>query len=118
MLLEGHGRKRESTGIRRDASSPQIRKDNRAAAEAIYHARMTQLARRRVGLPIDSDETFLQWSTCYEQHHTAKQVLKPRQHLGEFRGRDRHGIALCASTHGRGASRGGQLPEPRRERDH
>jgi len=72
MLLEGTGRQKESTGIRRDARAPALRKQNREAAEEIYHARMTQLARRRVGLPTTIRTTFLPFSHWYEEHHTAK----------------------------------------------
>lgn len=79
MLLEGTGRKRESTGIRRDAVSPAVRKANLAAAEAVYHARMTQLAKSRVGLPIDSAETFAKFSIWYETHHVAKHKGKARE---------------------------------------
>jgi site-specific recombinase XerD len=79
MLLEGTGRKRENTGIRCDATAPKIRKANEAAAEAVYHARMTQLARARVGLPIDSKETFQSYSEWYETHHTDKHKAADRE---------------------------------------
>lgn len=68
MLLEGTGRKKEKIGIRRDASDPDIRKDNRAAAEAIYHARMVQLANQRAGLPVNTKRTFTEQADWYEQH--------------------------------------------------
>src|SRR5688572_14523873 len=73
MLLEGYGRKRESTGIKHHASSAHVRKLLREQAEAIYHARMVQLARGRVGLPNDSAVTFQQWSEWFDTHRIAKQ---------------------------------------------
>jgi integrase len=72
MLLEGHGRKRESTGIKREASSAQVRKALRAQAEEVYHARMVQLARAKVGLPLDSAVTFAEFRPWYEQHHVTR----------------------------------------------
>lgn len=72
MTLEGHGRRRESTGIRRDASSPAVRKALRAQAEEVYHARMVQLARAKVGLPIDTGETFAAFRRWYDEHHASK----------------------------------------------
>ena len=49
LWLEGHTNDRgkpwrERTDIRRDADTPQQRKDNRALAETTYHARMHELA--------------------------------------------------------------------------
>lgn len=79
MLLEGTGRRQESTGIKRDASTAELRKANRESAEAIYHARMTQLARGRVGLPVESTETFAIFATWYETHHVAKHRSAPRE---------------------------------------
>lgn len=81
MLLEGHGAtrangthtpKRESTGIRRDAPSAATRKDLRSEAEQVYHARMVQLARGRVGLPVDTGRTFTDQARWFATHHTAK----------------------------------------------
>lgn len=72
MTLEGHGRLRESTGIRRDASSAQMRKALRAQAEEVYHARMVQLARQKVGLPIDSGVTLAEFRKWYDEHHAAR----------------------------------------------
>lgn len=94
MLLEGHGRKRESTGIRADATSPQLRAKNKARAEEIYHARMTQLARGRVGLPVDSGQTFAAFSAWYETHHTAKHRSAPRERVILGRLRDHFGSML------------------------
>lgn len=79
MLLEGHGRRKESTGVLKDASTPEQRKENRAQAEAIYHARMNQLAREKVGLPIDSRITFSSFATWYLKHHTAKHASAPSE---------------------------------------
>jgi integrase len=79
MLLEGTGRKKENTRIRHDGSSATLRKQQEAQAEEIYHARMTQLAKGRVGLPIASAETFKTWSTWYEKHHTNKHRGKLRE---------------------------------------
>lgn len=78
MYLEGTGRRRESTGIRCDACSPQTRKENEGHAESIYHARMTQLARQRVGLPIDTGRTFREQAAWYEEHHTSKRAATSR----------------------------------------
>lgn len=72
MLLEGHGRKRESTGIKRDAKSAAIRKLLRAQAEEVYHARMVQLARQKVGLPIDTGTTFTEFRKWYDEHQAAR----------------------------------------------
>jgi hypothetical protein len=79
MLLEGTGRKKENTRIRHDGSSATLRKQQAAQAEEIYHARMTQLAKGRVGLPIASSETFKTWSAWYEKHHTNKHRGKVRE---------------------------------------
>lgn len=79
MLLEGTGRTKENTGIRHDGSSATLRKQQKAQAEEIYHARLTQLAKSRVGLPIASSETFRPWSKWYEQHHTNKHRGKVRE---------------------------------------
>jgi len=79
MLLEGTGRKKENTGIRHDGSSQTLRKQQTAQAEEIYHARMTQLAKGRVGLPIASSKTFKTWSEWYEKHHTNKHRGKVRE---------------------------------------
>src|SRR5688572_5047074 len=81
MLLEGHGRKRESTGIRSDAKSTKVRQANRAAAEGIYHARMVQLGRAKHGLPTDTGVTFKAFSVWYETHHTAKHRGADRERL-------------------------------------
>jgi integrase len=81
MLLEGTGRKKESTGIRRDATSSEVRKLNRAKAEEVYHARMVQLARGRVGLPVETRTTFDAHANWYEQHHTAKHRSAPRERV-------------------------------------
>lgn len=91
MLLEGHGRRRESTGIRREASSPKLRAKLKEQAEEVYHARMIQLARGRVGLPVVSDVTFQKYSEWYETHHVAKHRSAPRErvilaHLRDFFG--------------------------------
>lgn len=96
MLLEGHGRKRERIDIRCDAVSSEVRKKNREAAEAIYHARMTQLARIDAGLPIDSKTTFNAYADWYDENHIAKHrpssiarervILEHlRQHFGSMR---------------------------------
>jgi len=98
MLLEGTGRKKESTGIRRDASSAKIRKANRAQAEEIYHARMTQLARERVGLPIESNETFLAFSKWYEEHHINKHGAKARELVIVAKLRDHFGAMRLADV--------------------
>jgi hypothetical protein len=81
MLLEGTGRRRESTGIRADASTSEKRKELKLQAEEVYHARMVQLARGRVGLPIDTGETFAQFSEWYETHHTAKHRSAARERV-------------------------------------
>jgi hypothetical protein len=93
MLLEGHNRRRENTGIRCDATSPQVRKANKLTAEAIYHAKMTQLARRRADLPTDTGETFQSFSEWFEEHHVTKHrgadrerviLRRLRQHFGQM----------------------------------
>ena len=86
MVLEGTGRK-ESTHIRRDANSPPLRKQLRTEAEEIYHARMVQVARRRVGLSVPSRATFDAFSQWYDTHHTAKHrgVQRERQILALLR---------------------------------
>lgn len=78
MLLEGHGRKREPTGIRHDAKSAKVRKANREAAEDIYHERMRQLARAKFGLPIATGTTFDKWADWYETHKVARQKSPSR----------------------------------------
>lgn len=89
-LLEGHGRKKESTGILWDASSATLRKQNREQAEAIYHARMTQLARSRVGLPPATSTTFTAWAKWFDEHRIAKRqrpsVTRERVMLAHLRG--------------------------------
>lgn len=74
MLLEGTGPPslRESTGVPKAGHSAAARQDRKRSAEEIYRARMTQLARGRAGLEIESDETFATFSAWYETHHTAK----------------------------------------------
>lgn len=81
MLLEGTHRKRESTGIRADATSSELREHLRLQAEEVYHARMVQLARLRVGLPMDTGETFQTFSAWYETHHTTKHKSAPRERV-------------------------------------
>lgn len=61
-------KKKERLGIRHDADDPDIRKANRAAAEAVYHARLTQLAKQRVGLPADRPRTFNEHADWFDQH--------------------------------------------------
>lgn len=63
---------RESTGVPRAGHSAAARQDRKRSAEEIYRARMTQLARGRAGLAVESDETFAKFSAWYEMHHTAK----------------------------------------------
>src|SRR5947207_2334913 len=74
MLLEGTGPPsvRESTGVPKDGHSAAARQDRKRSAEEIYRTRMTQLARGRAGLEVESDETFARFSVWYETHHTAK----------------------------------------------
>lgn len=79
MHLEGHGK--HTTGIRRDASTSELRKHLKEQAEAVYHARMVQLARQRVGLPIDNDTTFATFATWYDTHHTAKHRSAARERV-------------------------------------
>lgn len=79
MYLEGSGQQQRSTGIRCDATAPAVRKANRAAADAIYHAAMTALAKGRAGLPIDSKETFQTFSDWYEAHKISKHKGKDRE---------------------------------------
>lgn len=79
MWLDGT-KLREPIKIRCDAASPEVRKLNKAAAEEVYHARMVQLARAKVGLPLATGERFAHWSAWFEEHHTAK-------HRGEKRER-------------------------------
>jgi integrase len=71
MTLEGHARK-ESTGIRHDAASAAVRKALRDQAEQVYHARMVQLARARVGLPVDTGVTFSEFRKWYDQHKATR----------------------------------------------
>jgi hypothetical protein len=78
MTLDGQGQTingrhrplKESTGIRHDGASAEIRKRLEAQAQEVYHARMVQFARQRVGLPLDTGVTFAEWSRWYEDHHT------------------------------------------------
>lgn len=65
--LEGT-RKKERIAIRCDVADPDIRKTNRAAAEAIYHARMTQIAKQRVGLPMSRPRTFHEQAEWFDTH--------------------------------------------------
>jgi hypothetical protein len=67
MFLEGN-KKKERIHIRRDAADPDLRKANRAAAELIYHARLTQLAKQRVGLPIERARTFNEQADWFDRH--------------------------------------------------
>jgi integrase len=67
LYLEGV-KKKERLGIRCDASDPDQRKANRAAAEAIYHARLTQIAKSRVGLPSERPRTFSEQAEWFDQH--------------------------------------------------
>jgi hypothetical protein len=67
MFLEGT-RKKERIAIRRDAADPDVRRTNRTAAEAIYHARMTQLAKQRVGLPVERPRTFNEQADWFDTH--------------------------------------------------
>jgi hypothetical protein len=71
MTLEGHARK-ESTRIRHDASSAAVRKALRDQAEQVYHARMVQLARARVGLPVETGVTFSEFRKWYDQHKATR----------------------------------------------
>lgn len=96
MLLEGHGRKRERIDIRCDAVAPAVRKKNREAADAIYHARMTQLARGQMGLPNDSPETFRTFSAWYETHHISKHKSAPRERVILAKLRDHFGAMRLA----------------------
>src|SRR4051812_45232056 len=94
MRLEGHGGvRREPTGIRHHAKSAEIRKQLEAQAEEIYHARMVQLARSRVGLPVDTRTTFNTFADWYDRHHIAKHrgaarerviLARMRQHFGSM----------------------------------
>lgn len=87
MLLEGTGRQRESTGIPWQASTAEKRKDLKAQAEDVYHARMVGLAREKVGLPKSTGETFETFSAWYETHHTAQHrgAERERAILGRLR---------------------------------
>src|SRR5436190_14106103 len=67
MFLEGAKRK-ERIAIRHDATDPDTRKANRAAAESIYHARMVQLAKQRAGVPIDTARTFKAHAEWFDSH--------------------------------------------------
>lgn len=96
MLLEGHGRRRERIDIRADAVSPAVRKLNRDAAEAIYHARMTQLARGDAGLPIDSQETFNAFADWFEVHHLEKHKSAARERVILAHLRDHFGTMRLA----------------------
>lgn len=79
--LEGTNRRQESTKIRYHAVTAEQRKQHRADAEAIYHARMTQLARSRVGLPLDSRETFATFAAWFEKHVIATHRSAPRERV-------------------------------------
>jgi integrase len=81
MYLEGYGKKRERIPIRADAVAPKVRKANREAAEAIYHARMTQLAKRPVGLPSTVGETFERFSAWYDTNHIETHRGKARERV-------------------------------------
>lgn len=87
MLLEGTGRQKESTGIPRHASDPEQRKRNKLEAEAVYHGRMIQLARQRVGLPSDRGTTFNTRADWYERHKTPthKGQLQERSVIAQLR---------------------------------
>jgi integrase len=78
MLLEGHGRKKESTGIRHDAASAAIRKALRAQADEVYHGRMVQLARAKVSLPVDTGETFSGFRQWYDTHKASRHRASDR----------------------------------------
>lgn len=78
MLLEASGEKC-STGILRDAPDAFTRKQQREDAEAVYRARMTDLARRKAGLPPRETIGFSVYATWYDKHHIAKHRGKDRE---------------------------------------
>lgn len=67
MFLEGT-RKKERIPVRRDAQDPDIRRKNALEAEAIYHARMVQIARSGVGLPANRPRTFDEQADWFDTH--------------------------------------------------
>lgn len=80
MLLEPTGKKC-STGIPKDAPDAFTRKRQRDDAEAIYRARMTDLARASHGLPAHDPAavTFNAFADWYDTHHVEKHRGKERE---------------------------------------
>lgn len=66
MWLEGH--KPESTGIRREAKSAEVRKRQKELAEEIYRARMGDLTRAAHRLPAKRTLPFSAFADWYEEH--------------------------------------------------
>jgi integrase len=80
MLIEPTGAK-SSTKILRDAPDAFSRKHQRQQAEAIYRAKMTDVARKVHGLPELEPETitFNAFADWYDTHHIAKHRGKERE---------------------------------------
>jgi len=68
---DGGPRIQKSTKIRHDATTPQLRKENRQLAERVYHERYAAAARRLHGEPEPKPaSTFAAFAEWYERHVT------------------------------------------------
>jgi hypothetical protein len=69
-FLEGT-RKKVNTRVPHQALTAEGRKALKIQAEAIYHQHMVAIARRGVGLPVESAMTFSAYADWYDTHHIA-----------------------------------------------
>lgn len=84
LWLEGHvderGRpRREPTKIRRDAATPDQRRDNRAAAERLYHTRMHELAVGAMDPTAKPPILFAEFAAWFTSHVLPKRRGKERE---------------------------------------
>lgn len=86
-LLEGTGRRKINTRVPHAALTSEGRKALKIAAEAIYHQHMVNLAKRGVGLPVETSVTFEQYATWYDTHviSTHRSARSERSTLGRLR---------------------------------
>jgi integrase len=101
MWLEVSGRPglRENTRVPVDGGTEQQTKDNRKLAQAIYAARMGDLARERHRLPTVTQRSFGEHATWYAEHVSAhkRSVLRELSILKQLRARF-DPLALSAIT--------------------
>lgn len=77
----------ESTKIRIDAPTPELRKDNRALAEHLYHTRLLALSRSAAGVTPKLSIAFDVYAEWYEMHVCAAHgsVVRERSMLKRLR---------------------------------